>query len=178
MNYWAISKHINRVLVWNSFSLLYTNIYDIVTYFQRSVLRYEAYRRLYFLTVARGPTVSQADRLIWPPDHIQCIDERIVVAKQRALETLNFVRYVFHTRTDIRDHRRERWRDPSIVGVVFKMRQRNHRKTNSSFWRIERYASRGLTIKFKPITSNNIVKHWVNFLYYVHHIIIKYIILY
>ena len=64
----------------------------------------------------RGPTVSQADRLIWPPDHIQCIDERIVVAKQRALETSNFVRYVFHTRTDIRDHRRERWRDPSIVG--------------------------------------------------------------
>ena len=35
--------------------------------------------------------------------------------------------------TDIRDHRRERWRDPSRVGVVFKMRQRNHRKTSSSF---------------------------------------------
>ena len=66
--------------------------------------------------------------------------------------------------TDIRDHRRERWRDPSRVGVVFKMRQRNHRKTSSSFWRVERYTSKGLTSKFKPITSRDIVKHWVNFL--------------
>ena len=107
----------------------------------RILVRHEAYHRLYFLTVARGPTVSQADRLIWPPDHIQCIDERIAVAKQRALETSNFVRYVSHTRTDIRDHRRERWRDSSIVGVVFKMRQRNHRKTSSPFWRVERYTS-------------------------------------
>ena len=84
------------------------------------MLRHEAYHRLYFLTVARGPTISQSDRLIWPPDHIQCIDERIAVAKQRALETSNFVRYVFYARTDIRDHRRERWRDLSIVGVVLK----------------------------------------------------------
>ena len=53
------------------------------------LLRHEAYHRLYFLTVARGPTMSQSDRLIWPPDHIQCIDERIVVAKQRVLETSN-----------------------------------------------------------------------------------------
>ena len=37
--------------------------------------------------------------------------------------------YVFHARTDIRDHRRERWRDLSIVGVVLKMRQRNHLKS-------------------------------------------------
>ena len=33
---------------------------------------------------------------------------------------VEFVRYVFHARTDIRDHRRERWRDLSIVGVVLK----------------------------------------------------------
>ena len=96
------------------------------------MLRHEAYHRLYFLTVARGPTMSQSDRLIGPPNHIQCMDERIVVAKQRALETSNFVRYVFHARTDIRDHRRERWRNLSIVGVVLKMRQRNHLKSNSS----------------------------------------------
>ena len=47
-------------------------------------------------------------------------DKRIVVAKQRALKTSNFVRYVFHTRTDIRDHRRERWCDPSIAGSFSK----------------------------------------------------------
>ena len=97
-----------------------------------SLLRHEAYHRLYFLTVARGPTMSQADRLIGPPNHIQCIDERIAVVKQRALETSNFVRYVSHARTDIRDHRRERWRDLSIVGVVLKMRQRNRLKSISS----------------------------------------------
>ena len=76
--------------------------------------------------------MSQSDRLIWPLDHIQCIDERIAVAKQRVLETSNLVRYVFHARADIRDHRRERWRDLSIVGVVLKMRQRNHQKSISS----------------------------------------------
>ena len=74
--------------------------------------------------------MSQSDRLIWPPDHIQCIDEPIAVAKQRVLETSNLVRYVFHARTDIRDHRRERWRDLSIVGVVLKTRQRNHPKVD------------------------------------------------
>ena len=39
MNYWAISKHINIIistLVWNSFSLLYKIIYDIVTYSQQA----------------------------------------------------------------------------------------------------------------------------------------------
>ena len=55
------------------------------------LLRHEAYHRLYFLTVARGPTMSQSDRLIWPPDHIQCIDERIAVVKQRVLETSTLV---------------------------------------------------------------------------------------
>ena len=104
-----------------------------------AVLRHEACHRLYFLTVARGPTMSQSDRFIWPPDHIQCIEGRIAVAKQRVLETSNFVRYVFHARIDIRDHRRERWRDLSRVGVVLKMRQWNHLKSVSSLWHVERY---------------------------------------
>ena len=34
-----------------------------------------------FLAVTRGPIMSQADRLICPTRVIQCIDERIVVAK-------------------------------------------------------------------------------------------------
>ena len=36
------------------------NTLEIIT----SMLRHEAYHGLYFLTVARGPTMSQSDRLI------------------------------------------------------------------------------------------------------------------
>ena len=48
-----------------------------------ALLCFEALICVAFLAVARGPTMSQADRPFCLTRSIQCIDERIVVAKQR-----------------------------------------------------------------------------------------------
>ena len=88
------------------------------------LLRCEVLVWVAFLAVARGPTMSQANRLICPTRGIQCIDERIVVAKQRLPETSISVRCFIHKEGDILDHRREPQRDPSVVRIVTPRRPR------------------------------------------------------
>ena len=53
-----------------------------------ALLRCEVLVWVAFLAVARGSTMSQADRLTCPTRYVQCIDERIVVDKQQLPETL------------------------------------------------------------------------------------------
>ena len=98
-----------------------------------ALLRCEALVWVAFLAVARGPTMSQADRLICPMRGIQCIDERIVVAKQRLPEASISVCCFIHKEGGIRDYRRERWRDPTVVGVVSPRRLRNNLRSSQSF---------------------------------------------
>ena len=52
-----------------------------------------------------------------------------------------------HKERGIRDHRRERWRDPSVEGVVSPRRQRNDRWRISLFWGFKQHTSRGLMNK-------------------------------
>ena len=89
------------------------------------MLRCEVLVWVAFLAVARGSTMSQADRLTCPTRYVQCIDERIVVDKQQLPETLISVCCFISKEGGIRDHRRERWRDPSVVEVVSSKRPRN-----------------------------------------------------
>ena len=59
----VINYHIKKTqkLILQNHIFKDVNIDKLLEY---NVLRHEAYHRLYFLTVARGPTVSQVDRLI------------------------------------------------------------------------------------------------------------------
>ena len=59
--------------------------------------------------------------------------KRIVVAKQRVPETSISVRCFIHKEGGIRDHTRERWRDPSVMRVVSPRRPKNDRRAVSPF---------------------------------------------
>ena len=50
------------------------------------LLRCEVLVQVVFLAVARGHTMSQADRLVCPARDIQCIDERIQAATSRNVD--------------------------------------------------------------------------------------------
>ena len=123
------------------------------------------------LTIGRVPNrlawyYSVADRSSFIPSiYTQNSDKRIVVVKQRVLETSIRLRAVILStqKGGICDHRRERLRDPSVVGVVSQRRQRT--KSKGSQWQmriqtecIERFReikSRSLS---QTNTSRNIIK--------------------
>ena len=70
-----------------------------------------------------------------------------------------------HKEDGILDRRRERWRDPSVVGVVSPRRPRNDLRSGRSFLKILRAQverSNGCTNKVaKPNEHVDIIYHWI-----------------
>ena len=89
-----------------------------------ALLRCEALVWFAFLTVARGPTMSQADRLITPIAYNVSTSD---FQKRR-------FRPVVSKECGICDHRR----DPSVVAIVFPRRPRNDLRSKQCFLKILR----------------------------------------
>ena len=82
-------------------------------------------------------------------------------ATSRNVDCLLF-RSVVSKECGICDHRRERWRDPSVVGVVSPRRPRNDPRSKQSFLKILRaHIERSGCKTAKPNERVNIVYHWI-----------------
>ena len=81
----------------------------------------------------RSRSYNVASESPYLPDEGHKMYRRIVVAIQRLPETSISVRCFIRKESGIRGHRRERWRDPSVVGIVCPRRPRNDLKSVSPF---------------------------------------------